>query len=822
MDHHKYWHRLPAELRAAQQWVIAGECAACLAILADKSDKRDSCGQEGCRHKAPLYLVGDQLRLANVKDPSTWMLFEQAASAAYRNGLHVGFVLTGVDPWCCIDLDVKDPSNCKDASKWTTQQQFDRFWSITQAFDSYTETSRSGKGLHVWVRGAIGLGVKRDGVEVYSQERYIISTGRVVADKPICDRQTMLDNMVPQMRSAVVRGKLTELEETHSDSEIYERASNAGNSEKFNELCAGRWEQYGFPSQSEADLALMSIFTFYSQSNEQCRRLFRCTALGKRAKATKDDRYLDFTLKIIRGRQSRENAAVASGEVLAAQLIASLNARAQAAPVQQLHVPSDVEVRIPIAPAVVTAALAGPVSQAFMDADDNGDGIKWPPGLAGTIAGYIYQSAPRPVKEVAIVAALGMLAGICGKAYNIPQSGLNLYIILVARSAVGKEAMHSGVSQLINAVSMRCPTILKMVDFTDFVSGPALVKACAKNNSFVNVAGEWGRKLRKMATDEGRDGPMSSLRTVMTNLYQKSGSKSMVGGLAYSDKDKNVQTVTGVAFSLIGESTPNTFYETLTPSMLEDGFLSRFTVVEYDGPRPPLNACPVGTPCASLADALATLTTHAGQIAQGPQTIMVQRDNASAEIMRDFELECDREINSTTDESWRQMWNRASLKVMRISALLAAGDNSYFPVIQVEHVNWALDLVRRDMAIMRKRLESGDVGQDDLSRERKLLSVITGYLTKPLAEGYKVPSALKDAGIVPRKFLQVRCQRSTAFTQHRLGANGALDASLRSMVDSGYLMLCDKNKMSEQFGFFGTAYRVLELPDYVGQRKTEK
>ncbi|MBM6712164.1 hypothetical protein H9X90_15740, partial [Faecalicatena contorta] len=140
-----------------------------------------------------------------------------------------------------------------------------------------------------------------------------------------------------------------------------------------------------------------------------------------------------------------------------------------------------------------------------------------PPGFAGAIAGFIYNSAPRPVKEVAIVATLGLLAGICGKAWSLPQTGLNVYIILVARSAVGKEAMHSGLSHILAKLRESTPAASAFVDFNDFASGPALVKACAANNSFVNVAGEWGKKLRRFATEDKTDGPMPSVLSSVAN-----------------------------------------------------------------------------------------------------------------------------------------------------------------------------------------------------------------------------------------------------------------------------------------------------------------
>ena len=219
-------------------------------------------------------------------------------------------------------------------------------------------------------------------------------------------------------------------------------------------------------------------------------------------------------------------------------------------------------------------------------------GLAWPPGYTGVLAHYIFDSAPRPVAEVAIVGALGLLAGICGKSWiSYKGFGTNLYIILVARSAIGKEAMHTGIGRLINAAtdndSIRAGR--KFVNFNDFASGPALQKACAVNNSFVNVAGEIGQRLKHMVSQAQRDPNAQSLRRVMTNLYTKSGPGSYAGGISYSDSKDNAASVEGVAYSLIGETTPNTFYELITPEIMADGFVSRFSVVEYEGERPPDN-----------------------------------------------------------------------------------------------------------------------------------------------------------------------------------------------------------------------------------------
>lgn len=794
------WNNIPQELKELPQWLL--------------------CGQD----KVPKTIKDGRLVFASVTNPDTWLSFETACAAATSRGLNIGFVLSENDPYSCIDLDVKDAENCPDhPEKWTDQEQYDLFYRIMKNFASYTETSVSGKGLHIWVRGFIGEGKRRGNVEIYSQSRFIITTGNIVQNLPIIEQQEMLSNMASQMDTlakAAVAQDLVELEQVDDDWFVLQTAVDAANSDKFCALWEGRWEDLGFPSQSEADVALLSMFTFYSPSNEQCRRLFRMSGLGQREKAAKNDRYLDRTLRMIRARESAEQAADIAAIAASADAVSQVRAKAAAALVQiqgaaapsrftaALHTEGQgVGITQP-PPAAVSAAMAAPVRSDIVETGRVG--LAWPPGFMGKIAQYIYQTAPRPVKEVAIVAALGLAAGICGKAWCIPQSGLNMYIVLVARSAIGKEAMHSGIASLAAACGKKMPTFHQFIDFKDYASGPALMKAVAANHSFVNISGEWGRKLKRLAEDL-RDGPLTTLRTKMTDLYQKSGPQSIVGGIAYSNKDSNIDSVNGVAYSMIGETTPQTFYEALTPSMMEDGFLSRFLIVEYDGKRPAMNHKTVLAPDPALEEGLVKLAFQAQNLIGQRTSQPIGRTEEVAKVINDFEIECDSQINITDDESQRQMWNRAALKALRVAGLLAVCDNWITPVIEMEHIQWAIEIVRRDISTMKQKLMDGDVGMDDESRERKMLSIMLEYIKTPVAKGYGIPLQMQLDGIIPRKYFSQRLHRVTSFNKHNRGSSAAVDLTIKNLSDNGFLQECKPTEIAKTYNYFGKCYRILDV-----------
>lgn len=334
-------------------------------------------------------------KLASVSRSETWSTFEQAVAAVpYCSG--IGFVLTSDIAYTCIDLDYTEDFELQ------TKQRL-----IEEAFNSYSEISPSGKGLHIWVKGTVPSGRRRGPIEVYSTGRYMTMTGQTYRNNAIQAKPELLHQLWAEMEtSSVTIDTTTDKDQLQDDGEIYEVAANAVNGEKFAALYSGDWEQF-YPSQSEADFALVDMLAFYTQNRVQITRMFRNSKLGNRAKALR----ADYVNKMINRSFDRQLPAV-DFDGLKNELEAKF-----------------AEAKQPKEPPKVQKAPKAVVLSSIPQ-----HSYEPPKGLVGELAKFIYSAAPRPVVEIALAGSIGLMAGVCGRAYNISGMGLNQYVMLLANT----------------------------------------------------------------------------------------------------------------------------------------------------------------------------------------------------------------------------------------------------------------------------------------------------------------------------------------------------------------------------------------------------
>lgn len=246
---------------------------------------------DGRKTKVPY--TADGARRANTANPQTWASFADAvAGSAQMDG--IGFVFTANDPFTGIDLDDKE-------DKPASAEQRAQYQALIEGFDTYTERSPGGKGYHLIVRGSVGEGRKRrELIEAYSEGRYFTFTGDVVRAVPIAERPELLAKFVAQLRNTPTR---VEANESASDDKALEGL--VCDDARIKALWDGQWNAQGYPSQSEADCALLRALAAVSHNDAQVLRVFRRSALGQRDKAQHGD-YLARTLRSVRAKEPSE------------------------------------------------------------------------------------------------------------------------------------------------------------------------------------------------------------------------------------------------------------------------------------------------------------------------------------------------------------------------------------------------------------------------------------------------------------------------------------------------------------------------------------
>ena len=155
---------IPNELKSLNQWVCSS-----------------------LNSKVPM--IATSRTAASSTNPNTWRTFDEAVYSVERAHYdNIGFVfnnngIVGID----IDTGYDDDG-------FLTEIAAD----IINRCKSYTEKSRSGRGVHILLKGTLPFKGKNNltGVEIYQTARYFIMTGDTLMYKNIIDNQEAIDYIV--------------------------------------------------------------------------------------------------------------------------------------------------------------------------------------------------------------------------------------------------------------------------------------------------------------------------------------------------------------------------------------------------------------------------------------------------------------------------------------------------------------------------------------------------------------------------------------------------------------------------------------------------
>jgi hypothetical protein len=820
---------VPQEMRSVPQWVV-------WRAVRSRHDDPNKFGKEPLNHRNLA------LGAVDTRNPANWGTFDEVMHCWQHNSSvvsGVGFVLTAQDPYLCFDVDDGDEVT-SDHARARRQEWIEDLL----ATGSYMEWSPSRKGFHVWLKGTMAIAGRRIttiAVEVYGHSRFMTVTGLPL---PQSGPQVLNGQMIVRALGLdVAEVEVTVHDDPAKPTDLTDAQLLATCLQSPN--FAQRWHRTeGWRTQESLALAqangaeppedwssgylqLVAKLNQCTGSVQQMRRLALQAPMVLQSPPKPGDTEKRWAKaeRLFYTNLRRERAHGVQGDA-ARQLDPSKCGWAHGARVAQAVLAAFQAQRVAEQQARVTEAERQAAvlrqQQAELEKRSNeGTGIEGlsdvatrvlgrfdkllttehnritpPPGVGGLLTMAAERASKVPFMVYAIPCTLAVLGGMVSRAYQPDTGGgLNMNYVLLGKTATGKSSAMRAWSKFIKQAQaysngqlknriIRNGTLSIQGIYADFMETPG-------GTWFVDEAKS---QLDNLVNPSG-DAAVAFLGCF--NQFYDVGVHDEVFELPRSMASKNAgfKPIRKLCVNTLLGTTPDSLQ--LTDAAIANGFMSRVTVVYYDGEGGLEQEIPDEALPQNLMQPLCALMGQADRVDaaytddDNKQMGGVLAAGAAAtvdtslvrELAWQLSLVCQsitRDANGDRLAAGYVMFARIPQSAMRVACCLAAADNPYAPVVRPEHLRWAFGYLLQCMGVMASRMDQGIVGDNRGDEER----VAERVLRKMLAEG----RAAGKPGL-PLREVHRALGCVAPFRTHKLGRGAAAANCIQRMAKNGYLRI---------------------------------
>jgi hypothetical protein len=347
------------------------------------------------------------------------------------------------------------------------------------------------------------------------------------------------------------------------------------------------------------------------------------------------------------------------------------------------------------------------------------------PGVLQEFVNYCNQSAPKPQPQFAVQAALALGSIVLGRRWRTTnQNYASMYFVNVGRSASGKEHARTAIESALMSAKLE-----NLIGPSGYTSDSAVFSALLSQPAHITIIDEMGAMLgnSKAAGNFHKRQSLDILTQAWGQLHgslRPLGYSTMTLAKRYRDEQEQ-RIIRNPAITLLGMTTPKTFYQALTEEAIEGGFLNRLLIVESTlGPQVRNRVAPADVPesvvqwCQAgvLASSIGGNLTGVELGPAIPSLARVVDISEQAQILfSDYESKCIKNIEILEDEGLAEMEGRSVEKAMRIALILAVSANIASPVVSDEHAHWAIQYVdhytQQTIDSIRKNMVGSEFGR---------------------------------------------------------------------------------------------------------------
>ena len=369
------------------------------------------------------------------------------------------------------------------------------------------------------------------------------------------------------------------------------------------------------------------------------------------------------------------------------------------------------------------------------------------PGVLGDVVRYSAKTCIKPQPQFDVQAALALGSVVMGRRFITDNRNMTgLYFLNVAKTGKGKEHANTVIEDVLEAaglIDLRGPN--------GYTSATGVLSTLRDKPCHLTVIDEFGSYL-KSAAAKGNQHRADAMVMLMEAFGRQTKTLRNLGyatlGLNDSQKKSMQVEIRSPSITLIGMTTPETFYESIGSKDVASGFLNRLLIVESKRPRV-LSRIPdaVDVPDAVIAWARASATASsedAGNLSDNghefpPEPVVVPFSAEAHGLFREYEQTLiDRQNAMDEQGGLSDMMNRSREIAMRLSLIVAhsLGEREISEIA----AQWAIDYVdfylRQTLEAMAVNISEGDT--DEIRKK------IAEAIQKAGSVGLKISELIKQ------------------------------------------------------------------------------
>lgn len=429
-----------------------------------------------------------------------------------------------------------------------------------------------------------------------------------------------------------------------------------------------------------------------------------------------------------------------------------------------------------------------------------------PPGILGEITRWINATAPKSQPELSVAAAIALCSVVMARTYRTNLGNFSsLYLVMVAKSGEGKEHPQGCVEKALVAAGLE-----KLYAGSGYTSAGGVHSALLAAPAHIVAIDEIG-KLLKMSRMSGQAHSEAALDKLVEAFGRCDGVmhppvySRMT--LSESQAKQTVRVVFNPGITMLGATTPGTFYGNLTKDLVKDGFLGRCIVVESTQPRQLTQLVDRTDPPARVVDwCKAVHVTNAveGDLAgmlsseQPPQLVPVMLDDACLDEYRKYDAALMDAKDQAEGEGMDMLLVRTLEKALRLALIVALAKDPHTRRVTVDDFRWAYQYVSYyDMALVRAVVDEAIQNEHQESVKKAM-----GFFAKAVKAAKNEKNAgwarvLKE-GAVPHSWLL----RQMHMDKRRF------ETLIGTMVEARMISVIDHVKATAEYGFPGVVYSL--------------